>query len=1548
MSRDVKEQKIKSEAKVSMILVKNDDSQTSPVLTISVRDADTGQSMAAWLRIIDSEGNYAYGLDRKNNPLIYYPYFQVATNEQGYFSGSFPAGEISIEVMGKLDYIPCLYTIDLQNNDQTTIIVDLEQIVNMSALNWYSGDFHAHVCHGERDYSVDMTSLYPTAKGVHDWIFWSQAYSTDIPKIEDTATLNKICQPFCTPNFMYWWGGEYPKTTNGHMGCGFISNLEEYLAMDQTPHYNAIYKIASWGSFNAYTHPGRMYGTFTDHDYPDEIYYGNIARELPFNIQASPELIKNIDLITDGYHAYNWSYYDMLLCRGYRIGVSDTSDGCLDRYGNYFGRGHTYVPVDGELTKEKIADKINNGNSFGTTGPLLLYTIDDQPMGTVIHLDEDTTHTLKIKAYCANRIGYYLKSVKIIRNGTTFQSYNLKDEKLLAWEIEIPFSETEDSYYRIEVYGTNNSYEYGQIAISSPIYFQTDSYSAPEPITANVVGYVVDKDTLMPVKDAIVEVYHFDEVTTTTTGADGKFSLTEIPAASDFVVSYKDCPIVKNNILGGDKELWHHTLNIESADLGNWDYYQTITDLCQHAELTFYLEGADENVYETIVIPNYSEWAYLDQGTTPSLDYHTTPSLNWTHPDYDDSSWSTGKGELGYGDGGEATIIDDGPDNTNRYLTTYFRKNFEISVGIEQVLNLIFGVMRDDGAVVYLNGVEVIRSNMPEGIIDNSTVASGGVGGDDESTYFEYDVDPNILVTGINTIAVEIHQSSPTSSDVSFDLEVRIRGYFPPQLPEFVIEPYLQNLTTSSLTIQWQTDLDSTSQVRYGTSDINKSVIFDDNENDWHRINLTNLDPDTKYYYQVESDNLFSDTYSFQTMPDDPEISLTFTVYGDVAFNNTGDYTTTASLINSLIREKNPIFGINTGDMSNHGSYEQNWLEQFFGPAQETLATISIFPTIGNHDGDGALYSKYFDLPQENSSNYNYYSFDCQDIHFISLNSRYGITPSDEQYNWLENDLSKNVEAEWIIVWFHYPVFDTGHHAYDQPCKDAREYLVPLFEQYGVDMVFSGHEHSYQRFLENGVNYIITAGTGAPLYKPVIKYPEFTYNQVVALETWNFCILNRTKGQLELTAYNHYDEIIDGFILTLSPTPIPTPSPTLIPTPTATENPSPMPDQTPTPSPSLTPIPTEIPISTITETPSPTPSQTPDPTVIPTLNPSPTLSPTPTLTPSPTEEPEVTPIAKFVFTDSTDEAEFTGQIYPFDQATSSTANGLGINPEGSDYSYGFWQVPLTENLLESDSWYKITWRVGSTAEINESLTFRLRDNQIPCWRANCYVIYPFCNRTPGVNEPKDYFTYLNPVENNQTVLSFDMISLFDSADQQSTISLQELIVEQVNISPQDQVIHYDFENGSQGWTLQNKITPFKEVTGIADSGLLSLSVDDTNSFGFWESPEIPIEVGKIYRAKFDISSSAADPDRCPWFRVRAERSDTMESVQQVVNSIDHQAPGFPEIKTYQIIIGPISDQQTTPGLKLFFEIATIEITYDRVDSIYLDDALLEEILLFTN
>ncbi len=167
---------------------------------------------------------------------------------------------------------------------------------------------------------------------------------------------------------------------------------------------------------------------------------------------------------------------------------------------------------------------------------------------------------------------------------------------------------------------------------------------------------------------------------------------------------------------------------------------------------------------ESTVVGVGSTWRYFDAGTYPGL--------NWTGAAFNDGSWGSGPAELGFGDIDEATVIQQITGGV-RSIAFYFRQRFVLdAAGTVSAAQL--NLLRDDGAVVYLNGFEVARDNMPLGPVTNTTLASLALSVPEESTFYPFTINPSRLVSGTNVLAVEVHQASTNSSDVSFDAELNV------------------------------------------------------------------------------------------------------------------------------------------------------------------------------------------------------------------------------------------------------------------------------------------------------------------------------------------------------------------------------------------------------------------------------------------------------------------------------------------------------------------------------------------------------------------------------------------------------------------------------------------------------------------------------------------------------------------------------------------------------------------------------------------------------
>ena len=172
--------------------------------------------------------------------------------------------------------------------------------------------------------------------------------------------------------------------------------------------------------------------------------------------------------------------------------------------------------------------------------------------------------------------------------------------------------------------------------------------------------------------------------------------------------------------------------------------------------------GAENRVLERTlveVVPAGSTWAYLDG-------LQVAPE-GWEQPGFDDAAWARGPAPLGYGDA-QVTVIDEGLTEEGRALVAWFRLGFELAEGPPRAATL--RLRADDGARVFLDGVEIGRLRLPEGELSADTPASGTAGGVDEETYVEVPFDPALLGPGAHTLAAEVRQANRSSSDLTFDL----------------------------------------------------------------------------------------------------------------------------------------------------------------------------------------------------------------------------------------------------------------------------------------------------------------------------------------------------------------------------------------------------------------------------------------------------------------------------------------------------------------------------------------------------------------------------------------------------------------------------------------------------------------------------------------------------------------------------------------------------------------------------------------------------------
>ncbi len=294
--------------------------------------------------------------------------------------------------------------------------------------------------------------------------------------------------------------------------------------------------------------------------------------------------------------------------------------------------------------------------------------------------------------------------------------------------------------------------------------------------------------------------------------------------------------------------------------------------------------------------------------------------------------------------------------------------------------------------------------------------------------------------------------------------------------------PYLQSVTTDSVIIVWDTDQPTTTLVDYGPTAAYGLVVSNVIPVTHYALTLTTLSPYSIYHYQISSNGrpLGGDN-SFRTAASPTQTTFSFVVFGDTRTNvEAHQSVVTRAVILS------PDFVLHTGDFVADGRIAAQWTT-FFTVERDLLRQSPLFGALGNHDRNSINYFDAFHLP----GNERWYSFDYGNAHFIALqvDGYAGYAPGSAQYTWLENDLA-STDRLWKFVFFHIPPYSSGPHSGDISVRDA---LGPLFAQHGVDLVFSGHDHDYERSVVSDVVYIVTGGGGAPLYGQTNPNPHSAY-----------------------------------------------------------------------------------------------------------------------------------------------------------------------------------------------------------------------------------------------------------------------------------------------------------------------------------------------------------------------------------------------------------------------------------------------------------------------
>jgi hypothetical protein len=346
--------------------------------------------------------------------------------------------------------------------------------------------------------------------------------------------------------------------------------------------------------------------------------------------------------------------------------------------------------------------------------------------------------------------------------------------------------------------------------------------------------------------------------------------------------------------------------------------------------------------------------------------------------------------------------------------------------------------------------------------------------------------------------------------------------------------PWLQNVTTHSVVVMWETQVAANSRVEYGAAGPVEWFVEDAAQTTIHELTLPNLAPNTRYFYTVQSGDGQSATNSFWSAPD-ATVPYRFVAYGDTR-SFPADH---AAVVRSILPSE-PDFALHVGDFVNSGRIYAEWEPQYFTPAAPLLKNVPLFPVLGNHEFGGTeriWYYDFFSVPDNGLSGYgeHFYAFTYGCARFIGLSACEGgcdpFTSGTPQYAWLVGQLTSPefINAKWRFVWMHNPPYTAT--ARDNAVDQAlRAELVPLFEQYGVDVVFSGDDHFYRHSLRNGIHYIITGGGGAPLHDVGTQVAGATL--VYGEKAYQHCVIDLDPGVFRFYSVRTNGTVMDSFSLT--------------------------------------------------------------------------------------------------------------------------------------------------------------------------------------------------------------------------------------------------------------------------------------------------------------------------------------------------------------------------------------------------------------------------------
>jgi hypothetical protein len=349
-------------------------------------------------------------------------------------------------------------------------------------------------------------------------------------------------------------------------------------------------------------------------------------------------------------------------------------------------------------------------------------------------------------------------------------------------------------------------------------------------------------------------------------------------------------------------------------------------------------------------------------------------------------------------------------------------------------------------------------------------------------------------------------------------------------LPDLIRkEPYLiWPGDVSRMQVLWQLTSTGQSTIAWGadtTYTLGWAQTSEYDSDHQHTFTIPNLIPGRKYYYRVAAQG---PPYkgSFVAAPPADQADLNFTAYGDTrSYPAVHDQVAGAIIATYTADPSYQTLAIVVGDLVDNGDSEIDWTNEFFSPAYRNIrtltATLPYQACMGNHEGSGALFVKYFPDPFVGG---RYWSFDYGPAHFTMIDQYSSYGPGSAQLRWIDSDLAASTK-KWKFIVLHEPGWSASGGHENNP--QVQTEIQPLCLQHGVSIVFGGHNHFYARTEVNGIEHLTLGGGGAPLYTPAPNSPYL----VASAKAYHYCRIAIKGEELTCQVLTPEGVSLDSFVL---------------------------------------------------------------------------------------------------------------------------------------------------------------------------------------------------------------------------------------------------------------------------------------------------------------------------------------------------------------------------------------------------------------------------------